>query len=161
VPVPAYSSRPGAASTLYLNFGGEDSITGNAWGGFRPAYDIGDGSGTGTFSAQELANIRAIWQFVADYYAPFNINVTTLAPPADAQHVSQIDIGGDNSPFPGAGGVAVVGGIDLSTGSNPARGYVFSGITSDYWWAAAATVHEAGHTIGLLHQNDYSGGTFV
>src|SRR5262249_3593850 len=106
------------------------------------------------------ANIHFIWQIVAEDYSPFNINVTTVAPAADAQHVSQIDIGGD-SWISGAGGVAQVGGVTYGTGSSPARGFVFSNVTGDIWWIAAATAHESGHTMGLWHQSYWSGTTLV
>src|ERR1043165_3350316 len=79
VPVPAfYSSRPGAAYTLYLDFGGF-TYSGTRNGltpGVTPAYSV-DGDVT-SFSALELSNIQQIWSRVATQYAPFNINVTTV-----------------------------------------------------------------------------------
>lgn len=82
--VPGLSSRPGAAYTLYLNYGGFN-FTGR-WGGGAtdptpgntPAYSI-DGN-TGAFSAEELTNIRLSWARTAEKYVGFNINVTTVDP---------------------------------------------------------------------------------
>lgn len=82
--VPGLSSRPGAAYTLYLNYGGFN-FTGT-WGGAAngsspgntPAYSI-DGN-TGAFSQGELDNIRLSWARTAEKYVGFNINVTTIDP---------------------------------------------------------------------------------
>ena len=52
------------------------------WGSYTnittPVYDS-DGDVT-TFSEVELAYIQAVWEVVAEDYAPFNINVTTVEP---------------------------------------------------------------------------------
>ncbi len=82
--VPQLASRPGAAYTLYLNFGGFN-FTGT-WGGgtndprpgLTPAYSID--SNTGAFSNTELQNIRRAWARTAEKYVGFNINVTTIDP---------------------------------------------------------------------------------
>src|SRR5262245_33974681 len=85
--VPQLSSRPGASATLYLDFNGH---TESRWGGYSnvstPAYDT-DGN-RASFSAEELAAIREIWARVAEDYAPFKINVTTVAPPSIADRVA-------------------------------------------------------------------------
>jgi hypothetical protein len=77
--VPQLSSLPGAKASIYLNFTGDFTAS---WGSYSnittPAYDI-DGDPT-TFSQTELNNITQIWQYVAEDYAPFNINVTTVQP---------------------------------------------------------------------------------
>src|SRR5437867_2527541 len=78
--VPALNSLPGAPAALYLDFDGDFESN---WGGIpnivTPAYDT-DGDPT-SFSDYELACINQIWQYVAEDYSPFNINVTTVAPP--------------------------------------------------------------------------------
>src|SRR5438874_6455891 len=77
--VPAFSSLPGARANLYLDFNGHFDGT---WGTYSnidtPAYDI-DGNPS-VFSAAEQSNIYQIWQAVAEDYAPFNVNVTTVDP---------------------------------------------------------------------------------
>ena len=77
--IPVLNSNPGAPASLYLDFNGHFEPV---WGSYTnittPVYDI-DGDPT-TFSDAELANIRAVWETVAEDYAPFNINVTTVEP---------------------------------------------------------------------------------
>jgi hypothetical protein len=159
--MPALSSLPNAPATVYLNFGG-DFVS--SWLSFSnitiPAFDT-DGDGA-PLSQTEVNAITQIWQIVAEEYAPFNINVTTLAPPSNAPEVSQVDIGGNGAWLGGSsGGVAQVGGLGSGTGSNPARGFVFPDNLSNgnVWYTAQAATHESGHTMGLVHQSTYSGTT--
>lgn len=157
--VPQLNSRLGAKATLFLDFNGNVEAS---WGASRnvvtPAYDT-DGN-YASFSAAELANIREIWARVSEDYAPFNINVTTVAPPLIADRVAaKIVIGGSYSDWFGssAGGVAYVGGF-ANGASNV--GFVFEdalGNGSPRYVAEAAT-HEAGHLFGLSHQASWSGG---
>ena len=104
--VPAYSSLPGADATLYLNFAG-DPIT--SWLGYSnvtvPVWSI-DADRT-QFSAVELDEIEETWRGVAEDFAPFNINVTTVDPlsvPTDLPiHVTKVNIGWDGSWYGAAG----------------------------------------------------------
>jgi hypothetical protein len=156
--LPLLSSRPGAPATLYLDFNGHAE---SSWGGWTnvatPAYDVdGDYS---TFSAAESAAIREIWARVAEDYAPFNINVTTVAPPMVADRAAvRLAIGGHYSDWFGssAGGVAYVGGF---YGSAPNIGYVFEDAlgNGNPRYTAEAASHEAGHLFGLAHQAVWSG----
>src|SRR5262245_15905540 len=77
--VPVLSSNPSATAKLYLDFDGD---SGGAWNSFNvsavPAY--GTDSDPTTFSATELTNIQRIWTRVAEKFAPFNIDVTTVNP---------------------------------------------------------------------------------
>jgi hypothetical protein len=77
--IPVLNSNPGASASIYLDFNGHSEPV---WGSYTNAamsvYDI-DGDVT-TFSDVELANIQAVWETVAEDYAPFNINVTTVEP---------------------------------------------------------------------------------
>src|ERR1041384_8201925 len=77
--VPPLSSRPAAPATLYLDFDGNVE---RQWGSHTsvvtPPYDT-DGNKT-SFSATEVAAIREIWTRLAEDYAPFNLNVTTVPP---------------------------------------------------------------------------------
>ncbi len=72
--VPTYSSKPGAADTLYLDFDGHAAS--DVWGTYSvPAYDL-NGNASEWTPAEKLA-IKNIWSVVADDFAPFDINVTT------------------------------------------------------------------------------------
>ncbi len=162
--VPAYSSLPGAHATVYLNFAG-DSLS--SWLGYTnvvtPVFDT-NGDPT-TFSSGELTAIYQIWQDVAEDYAPFNINVTTIDPRTQAGYtggVTQIDIGGNGSWTGGTyGGIGQVGGFGNSSASNPVRGFVFPVNlgNGNPRYVGDASSHESGHTLGLQHQSLYSGTT--
>jgi hypothetical protein len=160
--LPQLSSRPEATAKVYLDFNGHTEA---AWGEFRnvvtPAYDI-DGD-RNSFSATELTNIEQIWARVAEDYAPFNIDVTTILPASFANKVAvRVAIGGNHSDWfgSGAGGVAYIGGF-YNSASNVA--YVFEDAlgNGNPRYVAEAASHEAGHTFGLLHQSVWSGNTLV
>jgi hypothetical protein len=162
--IPALSSLPGAPASLYLDFAGDSVARWLTYSNISiPAFDT-DGDGA-PLSQAEVDAITGIWQIVAENYAPFNINVTTVDPrtiPGYAGGVSQIDIGGDGSWSGGTyGGYSQVGGITGSTASNPARGFVFPANLGNgaVWYTGEAASHEAGHTMGLQHQSSYSGTT--
>lgn len=160
LPVSAsYSSLPSAAATLYLDFDGHFEAV---WGSYSnintPAYDT-DGN-AGSWSSAELDAIYQIWRQVAEDYAPFNINVTTVLPPSFANGVAQrVVIGGAGAWTGGSyGGVSYV---DNFTSSVANTSFVFSAnLGSGYpKYVAEATSHEAGHGFGLSHQSAYSGAT--
>lgn len=133
--IPQLSSRPGAAYTIYLDFGGF-TFTGN-WGGTlgsaadvpgtTPAFDT-DGN-PGVFSGTEIGQMRQIWSRTAEAYAPFNVNVTTAAPagtPAtDFNRQAFFDgqarlvhtvVGGDGTWIPGPIGISF---LDVAKDSFP------------------------------------------
>lgn len=159
-------SRPGAQRTIYLDFNGYTAI-GTAWNSYvglgtidSPPYDL-DGVPY-SFSQTELARIQGIWQRVAEDYAPFDVDVTTEEPAAEALTRSsssdpffgtRIVITRDFVPGGcGCGGFGYVGVFDLTTDYyKPA--YVFYdhlGNGNEKYVAEAAT-HEAGHNVGLNH----------
>jgi hypothetical protein len=160
--LPLLSSRPGAPATLFLDFNGHVE---SHWGSYtnvvtRP-YDL-DGNYS-SFSSSEVAAIREIWARVAEDYAPFNINVTTVAPPVIAnRRAVRLAIGGNYSDWLGssAGGVAYVGGF---ANSSPNVGYVFEDALNNGnpRLTAEAVSHEAGHLFGLSHQAAWSGNQLV
>lgn len=161
----AYSSRPGAPATLFLDF---DGVTYGNWSGAAvgasPAYTAD--ADASSWTAQELSNIASIWRRVAEKYSPFNINVTTVDPGHyTAGQVARVVIGGNGSWLganPG-GGVAAVGGFKM--GGDGTTSWVFSAnfgnsstTTANTNWNTAvgeAAAHEAGHMFGLLHQSRY------
>ncbi len=157
---PAYSSRPSAAATLFLDLDGivYDGTWAGKTPGTVPAYDT-DGDPT-TFSANELASIREIYIRVAEAFSPFNINVTTVDPGdfTQARLNTRVIIGGDNSWYGGAGGVAYVGGFTWDDGDFTGRtAWAFpQNLGGGYAkYVADATIHEAGHQFGLAHQSAF------
>ena len=89
--VPAFSSLPGANHTIYLDFDGHVT-TGTAWNSsngvtsidspaYSPAYS--SDADKANFSDAELTTIQQTWKRVAEDYAPFQVNVTTVAPTVD------------------------------------------------------------------------------
>ena len=154
--IPELHSNPGAPVTIYLDFDGHFEAT---WGAYSnvttPVYDT-DGDPT-TFSDAELAAIREVWERVAEDYAPFNVNVTTVNPGSFANRQAlRVSIGGNGSWYGAlSGGVAYV---NTFTNSIVNTVYVFSnnlgGGTARY--VADASSHEAGHAFGLLHQSTYN-----
>jgi hypothetical protein len=157
--VPAYSSLPGARVTLYLDFNGHFDAT---WGSYSnvdtPAYDI-DGNAA-SFSSTELTNIYKTWQYVAEDFAPFNVNVTTVEPGSFANGIAlRVAIGG--SGVWAGGGSGGISYINSFTNSIVNTAYVFPtnlGNGNPRYVADAAS-HEAGHAFGLRHQSGYNGTT--
>lgn len=160
--LPQLSSNSGASAKLFLDFNGSTTAS---WGGYTnivtKVYDT-DGDQT-TFSASELSAITEIWKRVAEDYAPFNIDVTTIDPGNSTNGVTaRIAIGGNYSDWFGqsAGGVAYIGGF---TNSAPNIGFVFEDAlgNGNARYTAEAASHEAGHLFGLLHQSEWSGNELV
>lgn len=157
--VPALSSLPGASATIYLDFDGHYEGT---WGSYSnitsPAYDT-DGNAS-AFSDTELANIEKIWRYVSEDFAPFNINVTTVAPSSFANGVALRVVIGGNSSWAGGtyGGIAYVNSFTNSVVNTV---YVFPAHLSNGnpKYVADAASHESGHAFGLRHQSAYSGTT--
>ena len=156
--LPQLSSKPGAPATIFLDFDGHTEII---WGSY---YNVvtkvySQDSNLSSFSSTEVASIQEIWARVAEDYAPFNINVTTVQPSSFANKVAiRVAIGGSYSDWFGqpAGGVAYIGGF-YNSASNVA--YVFEDNlgNGNPKYVAEAASHEAGHTFGLLHQAVWNG----
>ena len=155
--IPALSSLPGARVSLYLDFNGDYQ---SQWGSFSnittPAYDQ-DGDRT-TLSDAELASIQKIWEYVAEDYSPFQVNVTTVDPGSYANGVAvQVVIGGNGSWTGGTyGGVAYVGSF---TSSSPNTVFIFEDNLGNgaAKYTGDASSHESGHAFGLRHQSLYDG----
>jgi PKD repeat protein len=165
-------SKPGAKRTVYLNFQGAQ-LSGTAWNGSGGTinalpYDI-DGTPY-TFSTTELQRIQGIWQRVAEDYAPFDVNVTTEAPPADqlTRSASGDDVYGTTVLVTSTsgvyscscGGVAYVGIFDtVGDFYKPALVFYDKLGSGNEKYVAEAISHEAGHNVGLTHDG-YSGGGY-
>ena len=161
--VPEYRSfaqHPPHAVNLILDFDGDTTATyGPYTPGTTPAYDI-DGD-AGNFSAQELDNIRLIWQSVAEKYSPFNVDVSTYSTVQEGGPVGgrmRVVIGGDGAWLPGdpAGGVS---GLAAYMNSLPNIAFVFPANLANGFpkYVAEAAAHEAGHAFDLKHQSLYDG----
>ncbi len=166
--VPALNSNPGASATLYLDFDGHFEAT---WGSYSnvttPVLDF-DGNPNAT-NAEEDKYIRDIWAIVAEDYAPFNINVTTVEPAVLAAGVPssaangvalRVAIGGTAEAVLNTGGGGV-GYYNSFTNSISNVAYAFPESSSNVFRSAIVSgliaTHEAGHSFGLQHQsNSYS-----
>jgi hypothetical protein len=161
--VPELSSLPEAEMSIYLDFDGHHEAE---WGDFfhpeegywydvtTPVFSTDDNA---DYSAMELQMIEQIWRCVAEDYAPFHINVTTVEPDEfEFGSGLRVAIGGsDDDWYQGdAGGVAQRRSYAMGDLVNTV--YVFS---EDYWQIEAPRMiadtasHEAGHAFGLAHQS--------
>ncbi len=100
--IPALSSLPGATQTLFLDFDGDFLATWNRTDSNQTYTNVNVGEfnldNLAGISDMETAAIRKIWQSVADDYAPFNVNVTTVAPASFANGVSlRVVMAGDTT----------------------------------------------------------------
>lgn len=78
--LPIYHSKPGSKNVIWLNFEGHKTPEYNAWGafdalGYDPSYNGPD------FDDAERIAVGLIWGRVAEDYSPFDIDITTEAPP--------------------------------------------------------------------------------
>lgn len=169
----AYSSRPGAPNTIYLDFDGE-AVSGTEWN--EDPDGTGPETATTTFNAVafsmdgDLANfsdteqdaIYLIWQRVAEDYRVFNVNVTTVRPtPAGVLGgpriawalITQSRNGGVDCPAPDAGGVAYIDGFG-DANLAPAWAYYNNlplGGPPQEDYIAEVISHEVGHNMSLRH----------
>lgn len=163
---PALSSLPGSNRVIYIDFNGH-TITGTAWNSganqtvnVTPYDTDGDAS---TFSAAENAVITETWQRIAEDYAPFDVNVTTVDPGPDAINRSSltdqaygarllIDPTSWYQSGCGCGGVAYVGVFDSANNGYHQPALVFTqGVGNGAKNIAEAGSHEVGHNLGLSH----------
>src|SRR5688500_10264829 len=100
--IPALSSLPGAARSIYLDFNGHFQATWNRTDSGQQYTNVSAGAfnidNTAGISDAEALAIRKIWETVADDYAPFNVNVTTVVPASFANGVAvRVVMAGDCS----------------------------------------------------------------
>lgn len=142
-PAPAYNNNvvslqtlPGARAVIYLDFNG------------GPGPWVGWGNFVAQPSGASNAEIRDVWERVAEDYQGFNVNITTdvlvfnAAPANSRQHVM---ITPTNTAAPGAGGVAYL------TSFNSSADEVCWAFYTTGKGGAEVTSHEIGHTVGLSH----------
>lgn len=153
--VPVFSSLPGANHTIYLDFDGHVT-SGTSWNNGAtinsPAYS--SDADTANFSASELSVIQRTFSRVAEDFAPFQVNVTTVAPSVedlrntggtDAKWGVRVVVSRDVAFNCGCGGIAYIDSFDWNS-DTPV--FVFN--TSEIGVAEAAS-HEVGHSLGLSH----------
>lgn len=163
-----FSSRPGSANTLFLDFDGH-TVTGTAWNSSLnrssiPATAFSSDSDYSHYSDAEQAAIRGIWQRVAEDFAPFDLNVTTIEPASFNQRTGRVlitdhlDANGQPNPFENAGGVAYIGVFNSGSYAFYSPAWVYADNLSqreDYMAEAAS--HEFGHNLNLSHDGKTDG----
>jgi hypothetical protein len=162
--VPAFSSLPDADVTVYLDFDGHYEST---WGNlYEPEkllvfHDVTtpvfSRDGDADFSATELQMIEQIWKCVAEDYAPFNVNVTTVAPTEfELGSGLRVAIGGSYLDWYGDNSTGVGIPSAYRNAVNPNAVYVFSDnfVAGPQYARQVADIasHESGHAFGLGHQ---------
>lgn len=174
---PAYHSKPGATRHIYLDFNGA-VVSGKAWSATDgvttwTSWDCAAWStdaDVATFTDAEQAEMRRVYERIAEDYAPFDINVTTdvAYDPAtytgDKNKVGWLlftnttDKNGARCPHYGSGGVAYVG---VFGNSNFFSTYQPAWVlpTGSANMAEAAS-HEMGHNMGLSHDGLTSGAAY-
>ncbi len=156
-------SKPGSKKTLYLDFDGA-TLSGTGWNsnGNTISAAAFDFDGKPGFSSSELQRIQYIWQRVAEDYAPFDIDVTTEAPPqerisrssmADQEFGTIVLITRRTGVYScSCGGVAYVGVFGMTTDFyKPALVFYDALGPANEKFVAEAVSHEAGHNLGLTH----------
>lgn len=164
VSLPLLSSNPSATSKVFLDFDGH-TTSGTFWnsgynGGadfVTPAYSID--ADTTTFSTTEVASIEEIWKRVAEDYAPFNVDVTTIDPGnLNAANNIRVVIGGAwDQWFEESGGAGGVAYLTSWQWNDDTPVFVFEENLGNGYakYTAEATSHEVGHSLGLQHQSTY------
>ncbi len=163
-------SKPGASKTIYLDFVGY-TATGTAWSStpiVAPAFDLS--GNPAVFDNNEMSNIISIWNSVSEDYIPFDVDVTTEPPSADAL----IRTSASDTTFGtrlvitssaktlgcACGGISYVGVASLVNNTTLQPAWVFQDMLSNTAkYIAEAASHEAGHTFGLFHDGWQSGST--
>ncbi|CAM2865722.1 putative Ig domain-containing protein [Rariglobus hedericola] len=151
-----FSSRPGATAVVFLDFDGAD-VTELDWN--PPDHDNDPETPPviqAMFSGLNDAQVKEVWQRVAEDYRAFNINVTTDQDAYDAAPVgSRMRCIITPTLVVDAGGVAFLGSwadAGAPDYSDNVPCWVFPpNRLNDAKAVAEAVSHEIGHTLGLSH----------
>jgi hypothetical protein len=157
-------SRPESNFTIFLDFDG--NLTRNTqWNSYygidtivNPPFDLDNNPDE--FSSAELTLIQNAWKRVAEDYAPFDVNVTTVDPGSEALSRNGSDdtawgiravITQDTFAFCNCGGHAFIDSFNSSV-DQPAFIYnwTLDGISE-------AITHEVGHSLNLSHDGTTMG----
>jgi hypothetical protein len=179
--IPQLSSMPGSAHTLYLNFGGDSradwfnidygTTNENHYKNVKMGVFDTDGDLT-TLTSTEKSQITEIWARVAEAYAPYDVNVTTVSPASLAHGKTlTVDIGKSNGWLGTTNtGISSIGSF-ASTAPNVVfdfcdqigsylggpKGPLDTANNPNFVMQVADTaVHESGHGFGLLHDRLYN-----
>lgn len=159
---PEGGSNPGAPLTIFLDFDGA-TFENQGWNEVQAESPL-------TFASSSYSSAAAdVWAAVVEDYAPFNVNVTTTDPGADALYKTSAD---DNeygvhvvitdsyddvlSEAAGTSGLAFIGGTGSSYLSGAlvfTEGMGLDGASAEVIADSIAftSSHEAGHNFGLDH----------
>lgn len=161
-------SKPGASKTIYLDFVGYTAAN-TAWSSSTlaaPAFDLT--GNPAVFDNTEMSNIVSIWNRVAEDYIPFDVDVTTDPPTndallrtsaADTTYGTRVVITKSGVVQCSCGGVAYVGVVSLVNNTAHQPAWVFQDALSNNEKAIAEAIsHEAGHTLGLVHDGQIVNG---
>ena len=167
--LPLLSSRPTSKKTILLDFDG-CTITKTWWNTGRaptivtlPFDPAKDGV---KFNAIEQEYVYGIWRAVAEDYAVFDVDVTTIDRgidriiknfPGDEQVGTRLCIGGSSLDWykKSAAGVSYLNTFGLAVDT---PGFVFaSSLENRPKWIWESASHEVGHTLGLSHDGDNKG----
>ncbi|MEY3227187.1 MAG: Calcium-dependent protease precursor [Planctomycetota bacterium] len=154
--VPVLNSLPNAPVNVYLDFDGHIETHPNWNNGNSidtPAYSLD--TDRADFSTEELRRIEEMWYRVSEDFAPFAVNVTTVAPAAINDFESiRVVIGGNGAWYGGgAVGVAILNGFSVASFSNTV--FVFPELDQNPKHISNTISHEAGHCFGLEHQSSF------
>ena len=154
-------TNPGASKVIYLDFNGH-TTTGTTWNSsyvdpiLTPAYSF---EGDSSFSDAELERIQKIWERIGEDYLPFDVDVTTEDPgvealrnsgSGDSQWGIRVVIGGDGTWSGGARRRRIHRFLHLEF-RHPLLRLLEQLVQGGEKATAEAASHEAGHTVGLLH----------
>jgi hypothetical protein len=152
--VPRFESDPNATKHLYLDFNG-------GWSNdiYTTYFKLDDINNT---NRTERALIEDIWAVVAEDFAPFKINVTTVLPTEG--EVFRVLIGGDGSERQANPTSGWKGGGDYTDNDDTNNDvYVYSA-RIESWYSVGDNLalrigttasHEAGHGFGLGHKSTF------
>lgn len=152
-------SRPSAPLKIFLDFNGH-TTSGTQWNTQYSSFTTpvwGRDNDATTWSTAEAAAIQQAFASVAEDFAPFDVDVTTQDPgveglrrtsSTDYNYGIRVVVGPNNWMAVNNSGYAKIGSFNWNS-DTPA--YCFATYATPTKQIAECISHEAGHTVGLLH----------